>query len=94
MFTNGIGLDMRRGRPNVRHEIQREIIILLSKFSTPLTTSIILRETAKTINREVSWNTIQKYVNELVESGKVQAVQLPHSKVENKLGLVVYTLKK
>ena len=85
---------MRRGRPNVRHEIQREITTLLSKFNTPLTTSIILREISKIINREISWNTVQKSVNELVESGKVQAVQLPHSKVENKLGLVVYTLKK
>ncbi len=85
---------MRRGRPNIRHIIQREIVSSLSKFNTPITISVISKDISKTINQKISWNTAQKYVRELVENGKVQAVQLPHSKTENKSGLVVYTLKK
>ncbi len=85
---------MKRGRPNIRYDVQKYIISLLSKATTPVTISVISKEIAKTIDREISWNTVQKYVQELVESGKIQAIQLPHSKVENKVGLVVYTLKK
>ena len=85
---------MKRGRPNIRYNVQKDVVSLLSKFNTPVTISVISKEITKTIDREISWNTVQKYVQELVESGKIQAIQLPHSKVENKAGLVVYTLKK
>ena len=93
-FTNRLTLDMRRGRPNIRQDVQKEIISLLSQFNTPVTISVVSREISKIINREISWNTVQKYIQELVESGKIQAIQLQHSKQENKTGLVVYTLKK
>ncbi len=85
---------MKRGRPNIRYSIQQEIIFLLSKMNTPITISVLLKEISKSVNHKTSWNTIQKYVQELVESGKVQAIQLPHSKEANKSGLVVYALKK
>ena len=85
---------MKRGRPNIRHNIQKEIIFLLSKINTPITISVLLKEITESLNRKVSWNTTQKYVRELVESGKVQAIQLPHSKEANKSGLVLYALKK
>lgn len=85
---------MKRGRPNIRYNVQSEIISLLTKFHTPITVSVLLKEINKSLNREMSWNTVQKYVRELVESGKIQAIQLPHSKIDNKSGLVVYTLKK
>ncbi len=85
---------MKRGRPNIRRDVQREIISFLSGRGTPVTISVVSKELSKTINREVSWNTVQKYMQELVESGQLQAIQLPHSKQENRDGLVVYTLKK
>lgn len=85
---------MKRGRPNIRRIVQGEITNILSKFNTPLAVSIISKEVSKMLNKPVSWNTVQKYIQELVESGIVQAIQLPHSKLENKPGLVVYTLKK
>jgi hypothetical protein len=85
---------MKRGRPNIRRIIQQEIITVLTELKTPSATSVISKEISKILDRRISWNTIQKYVQELVESGKVQAIQLPHSKVENKSGLVLYTLKK
>ena len=85
---------MKRGRANMRHSVQAEIISLLTSLEVPVTISLVSKELSKTINREISWNTVQKYMRELVESGKLQAIQLPHSKQENKDGLVVYTLKK
>ena len=85
---------MKRGRPNIRHDVQKEIISLLSKVTTPITISVISKTISQLINREISWNTVQKYVQELVEIGRIQAIQLPHSKLENKPGLIVYTLKK
>lgn len=85
---------MKRGRPNIRYSTQKEIINVLLQINTPATISIISREVSKTVNKSVSWNTVQKYLQELVEAGKVQAIQLPHSKTENKAGLIVYALKK
>jgi hypothetical protein len=46
------------------------------------------------LNKTVSWNTIQKYLDELVKIDKVQPIPLPHSKIEGKNGLIVYQLKK
>ena len=85
---------MKRGRPNIRYDIQKEITSILTRFNTPVTISVLLKEASKSLNHQISWNTVQKYVQEMVESGKIQAIQLPHSKLENKSGLVVYTLKK
>ncbi len=85
---------MKRGRPSIRRAVQVEITNILSRFNTPIATSVISKEVSKILNRRVSWNTTQKYIQELVESGRVQAIQLQHSKIENKTGLVVYTLKK
>lgn len=85
---------MKRGRPSIRRSIQIEITNILSKFNTPIAVSVISREISKTLDKPVSWNTVQKYIQELVESGKIQAIQLQHSKIENRAGLVVYTLKR
>lgn len=85
---------MKRGRPNIRRQIQQQILETLSIFETPITVSALSKEISKTNEREISWNTINKYVQELVEAGKIQPIQLPHSKDSGKNGLVVYTLKK
>ncbi len=85
---------MKRGRPNMRRDVQKEIVDTLSRFGSPITISTISKDVSKILNREISWNTVQKYVQELVEIGKIQAVQLPHSKSESKDGLVVYTLRR
>lgn len=85
---------MKRGRPSIRYKIQQEIILLLTRFDTPIAISSLRKEISKSVAREISWNTVKKYVQELVESGKVQAIQLSHSKIENKPGLVLYSLKK
>ena len=85
---------MIRGRPNIRRQIRENILNILSSSETPMTTSMLARDATKTLKRNVSWNTVQKYLQELIETGKVNPIQLPHSKEENKPGLVVYTLKK
>jgi len=85
---------MKRGRHNMRRSVQEEIIKVVSSFNTPITTSVMRKEISKILNRNISWNTIQKYLTELVETGRIQPIQLPHSKLENKSGLIVYALKK
>jgi hypothetical protein len=44
------------------------------------------------LGRKVSWNTTHKYVQELVEVGKIRRIPLPHSKLEGRTGLTVYEL--
>ena len=85
---------MKRGRPNSRFEIQKSIIEALEIFPTPLTISALAKLISGKSNRAISWNTVQKYLNELIQLDKIQPISLPHSKIEGKDGLTVYTLKK
>ncbi|MEM5790570.1 MAG: hypothetical protein QXP77_00755 [Candidatus Aenigmatarchaeota archaeon] len=45
------------------------------------------------MGKSLSWNTVQKYLQELVELGRVEAIPTPHSKREGE-GLTVYILKR
>lgn len=85
---------MKRGRPSTRLEIQKEVIEALSSTNMPITISSIAREISKKLGRSVSWNTVQKYIEELIAMDKVSPIHLPHSKKAGETGLVVYTLKK
>lgn len=85
---------MKRGRPNVRKVIQSNLTTILGTSQTPMTTSSLTRFISKDQNRKFSWNTIQKYIDEMVQEQKLEAIILPHSKIEDKDGLTMYTLKK
>lgn len=85
---------MKRGRPNTRSVIQTNVLEVLSASSLPMTSSSLRRIVSKQLGKEISWNTVKKYVNELVQLEKLQRVVLPHSKEEGKDGLIVYMLKK
>lgn len=85
---------MKRGRPNERGLIQTSILEVLSSTQMPLTVSSLAKTISPKVGRTVSWNTVQKYLDELVQIGKVQLIPLPHSKIEGKTGLTVYQLKK
>lgn len=85
---------MKRGRPSLRRKTSELILKQLETAQTPLTISAISRMVSSEFGSVVSWNTIRKYIRELQEVGKVEAMALPHSKVEGKNGLTVYILKK
>jgi hypothetical protein len=85
---------MKRGRPSARSAIQSNILEVLSSSQMPYTVSALVKKISPKVGRTVSWNTIQKYLDELVQLNKIQPIPLPHSKKEGKTGLVVYQLKK
>ncbi len=84
----------KRGRPSKRFLIQSEILNVLSSSATPLTIAYIAKTISGKLGRRVNWNTVRKYVDELVNADKVQPIDLPHSKKEDAKGLTVYILKK
>jgi adenosine deaminase len=85
---------MKRGRPTARSEATTTILQVLEKSQVPLTASSIRNSIIEEFKQKFSWNTIQKYLNELIQTNKLEATNLPHSKTPNKTGLTVYTLKK
>jgi len=85
---------MKRGRPSIRVEVEEVLLNILKDSQTPMTVSLLARLASQKINRTLSWNTIQKYLSELVATDKIQAIALPHSKEEGKKGLTVYILKR
>ena len=85
---------MKRGRPNKRAAIRKAILTTLEKSDVPLTASAMGRFVSEEFGAQVSWNTIQKYLRELVETNQVRPLALPHSKKKGETGLIVYALKK
>ena len=85
---------MKRGRPTIRFEVQRLIDSILKNSKVPLSINAICEQIHKETGRRISWNTVHKYLMELVEIGKVEVFQLPHSKDPSKAGMKVYALKK
>lgn len=85
---------MLRGRPNIRRTVKEMIMDSLTNANAPITTSTLTKNLSQKLDKKISWNTVQKYIQELVEAEKVTPIRLPHSKKENKDGLTVYTLKK
>ena len=85
---------MKRGRPSKRIEISNSILNVFTTSQTPLTIASLAKKVSEGKDKPVSWNTIQKYLDSLVQQERVQAIVLPHSKDETKKGLTVYTLKK
>lgn len=85
---------MKRGRPNIRSLVQSSIIEILDQSTTPQTISSVNRFVSQKLGKTISWNTVRKYLNELVNENKVRALQLPHSKEDGKIGLIVYIIQK
>ena len=87
-------MNMKRGRPSARNLVQTNILEVLSSSPIPHTVSSLAKTISPKVGRTVSWNTIQKYLDELVQMDKIQPMPLPHSKIEGKTGLTVYQMKK
>ena len=85
---------MKRGRKSLREEVKSKILDVLSNTELPLTTSSIKMLIFKKFNKNLSWNTVQKYLDELVKSNQITAISLPHSKDKEKAGITVYILKR
>jgi predicted transcriptional regulator len=85
---------MKRGRRSLREEVKSQILDVLSNTRLPLTTSSIKMLIFKKFNKNLSWNTVQKYLDELVENNSLSVIHLPHSKKDGKKGVSVYILKR
>lgn len=85
---------MKRGRPSLRRKMKPLILETLQLAKNPLTIRVITEEVSKKFGKKISWNTTQKYLQELIKADEVQSMILPHSKIKNKNGLIVYILKK
>jgi hypothetical protein len=85
---------MKRGRPSKRADVRKAILDNLERVGAPLTASALSRIVSEETGSKLSWNTVQKYTRELVDSGRVQPIVLQHSKKPGEPGLTVYVLKK
>jgi predicted transcriptional regulator len=85
---------MKRGRRSVREEVKAQILDVLSNTKLPLTTSSIKKLILKKFDKNLSWNTVKKYLDELVKENHLTILDLPHSKKKGKKGILVYILKR
>jgi len=85
---------MKRGRPNIRNRIKPIIVEIISSNKLPTSVNNLKNGIEKELKKEISWNTVKKYLDELVKTDVIQPIILPHSKIEKKEGLTVYTIKR
>ena len=85
---------MKRGRRSKRNDVYETALQILSESRVHMNITAISNTIYQKTGKQFSWNTIQKYIDELVKADKVQAIRLPPSKDDKKEGLTVYSLKK
>jgi hypothetical protein len=85
---------MKRGRPAKRYVIYEKILEYFEKNPFPSNVEKIREFISKELNENVSWNTVRKYLEELVKLDKLRKIVLPHSKDKNKEGITLFERKK
>jgi hypothetical protein len=85
---------MKRGRPSARNKIKPILIEILTSDRLPKSANSLKKTIDRELKKDVSWNTIKKYLDELVQTDVVQPIRLQHSKEEKREGLTLYTLKR
>lgn len=85
---------MKRGRPSLRFIVHQALINILENSEAPMNVLSLTKEASKILGRSLSWNTVQKYLKELIELDKVEPITLAHSKIEGKEGLTVFKIKR
>lgn len=85
---------MRRGRPNLRNVVKPLIVEIIETSRVPRSANSLKKDIEANLKKEISWNTVKKYLDELVKTDVVQPTILPHSKIDKKNGLTVYALKR
>ena len=85
---------MKRGRPSKRYIIYEKILEYFEKNQIPANVERIREYISKELNENISWNTVKKYLEELVRLDKLRKIKLPHSKDKNKEGIILFEKKK
>ncbi|MEM5828046.1 MAG: hypothetical protein QW197_00880 [Candidatus Aenigmatarchaeota archaeon] len=84
---------MKRGRPSIRFEIYSLIEEYFSLHPYPSNVRKITAFISERLKKNVSWNTVRKYLEELVKLDRVKKMETPHSKKPNEKGLTLYYLE-
>ncbi len=84
---------MKKGRPSKRYEVYNLIFDFFSKNAYPANVKRITDYINSVSNLNLSWNTVKKYLEELVKLDKLKKIKLEHSKEKGKEGLTLYAPK-
>jgi len=80
---------MIRGRKSIEQIIIPLILSILAEFKHA-NTNFLRSEISKRLEKEISWNTVRKYTEQLIILGKIGAYTTPGSQ---KKKFIVYELK-
>jgi len=84
---------MKRGRPSKRYEIYALIEEYFSTNPYPSNVKKISEFISQRVGKTISWNTVKKYLEELVRIDKVKRIQTHHSKIPEKTGITLYYME-
>ncbi|MEM0242993.1 MAG: hypothetical protein QXT34_00860 [Candidatus Aenigmatarchaeota archaeon] len=84
---------MKRGRPSKRFEIYELINEYFKENPYPSNVNKIAEFIFQKSNKKISWNTLKKYLEELVKIDRIKRIIPPHSKDSSKTGITLYYLE-
>lgn len=85
---------MKKGRPTKRFLIYKLIEEYFRENPYPSNINKITAYISQKSGKKISWNTVKKYLEELVRLDKINKINLPHSKNKEKKGLTLYSYEK
>jgi len=84
---------MKRGRPSKRYEIYALIEEYFLNNPYPSNVRRISEFVSQRIGKPISWNTVKKYLEELVRIDKLKKIRTQHSKNPEKEGITLYYME-
>lgn len=81
------------GRKPIRLPVQTAVIEILSNTDFPLSCNVLKKEIRKRSGKNIHFDTVKKYLDELVRKNMIFRKELPPAKKEHMKGTVLYSKK-
>ena len=81
------------GRKPLKIAVETTIMDVLEQMDFPVSCNILKREVGKRMDRDIHFDTVKKYVEDLVKKNLIFKKQLPPAKKEHKKGATLYSKK-
>ncbi|MBN2042437.1 MAG: hypothetical protein JW754_01375 [Candidatus Aenigmarchaeota archaeon] len=81
------------GRKPLKIAVESVIMEVLDQIDFPVSCNILKKEVGKKMGRDIHFDTVKKYVEDLARKNIIFKKQLPPAKKEHKKGVILYSKK-
>ena len=81
------------GRKPLKILVESVILEVMDQVDFPVSCNILKREVSKKLGKNIHFDTVKKYVEDLAKKNMIFKKQLPPAKKEHKKGVTLYSKK-